>query len=306
MNKLDIRVTDDLVITAGSWEEQAAGSEVYRVVHPPETTMYQQLLDYVESRPPVDGYPGISGQHEALVAVALCLRWGSYLAVLADETKPPVPAATDQSPYSQISDAEMCRINIEASAALEQWIELMRVDYHRYLQLMWVAHRDLPMTYKTVGRAVEDLFTGRVLRSLANPLLTNTLAATPGGDWYDVRRAQAQAHPTRVLANALMNACWRNGPVENFHASPAALAYPLTLCRLTRRETRALVLSTATRLKDALLGVSALVQYEESERAWWERVLPYHTANPLLLVTPAEWSLDQQSCEVQLPGSERH
>lgn len=57
------------------------------------------------------------------VAAAVILRWGSYLAVLLDHDKPIWPEV--HSPRtSRISDEEMARINIEASAALAEWIDL--------------------------------------------------------------------------------------------------------------------------------------------------------------------------------------
>jgi hypothetical protein len=57
------------------------------------------------------------------------LRWGSYVAVLADKAKP-VWAEAHSPEVSRICDSEMARINIEASAALAEWrFELARSDY---------------------------------------------------------------------------------------------------------------------------------------------------------------------------------
>lgn len=47
-------------------------------------------------------------------------------------------------------------------------------------------------------------------------------------------RAEAQRHPTRVLANALVNVAWRNGPVEDIHAG-LARGDPLVQRRVTER-----------------------------------------------------------------------
>jgi hypothetical protein len=303
-HRLTVQVTGDLVIDAGSWEETGSGDEVCRVVHPPEQTMFEQLLDWIQRQTPVDGYPGISVQHEALVATALCLRWGSYFAVLADADKPDMGPSSDQDLYGRITDAEMKRINIEASAALEQWLEILYTDYDRYLQLMWVAHRDLPLSHKNVGSGKEDHLMGRTIRSLAHPELAATMTLNRSDDRYTDRVREAQEHPTRVLANALINACWRNGPIESIHASTAPLGYPLSRCRLTKRERQCVLLSVATRLKDAILAITALARYDEDQRDWWQRVLPYHTAHPFFLVTPQGWTLDHKTCEMRLPGPE--
>ncbi|MBI1993137.1 MAG: hypothetical protein HYS67_01725, partial [Deltaproteobacteria bacterium] len=64
---------------------------------------------------------------EGVAAAALTLRWGSYLAVLLDRDKPLWPGVASES-ASRISDGEMARINIEASAALAEWIELYRAE----------------------------------------------------------------------------------------------------------------------------------------------------------------------------------
>jgi hypothetical protein len=56
---------------------------------------------------------------EGVAAAALILRWGSYLAVLLDHYKPVWPEVGSAS-TSRISDEEMARINLEASAALTQ------------------------------------------------------------------------------------------------------------------------------------------------------------------------------------------
>ncbi|MBI3637328.1 MAG: hypothetical protein HY216_14130 [Candidatus Rokubacteria bacterium] len=84
------------------------------------------------------------------VAAAVTLRWGSYLAVLLDHDKRIWPEV--HSPRtSRISDAEMARINIEASAALAEWIDLYRTDPggRLYEQLVNRAVAYLPMPKKT-------------------------------------------------------------------------------------------------------------------------------------------------------------
>ena len=78
--------------------------------------MYRQVAAYLETKPaPPEGNP--KRADEARAAVAVCLRWGSYFAVLADPARPPSPHVADEQ-VSRIDDGEMARMNVEISAAL--------------------------------------------------------------------------------------------------------------------------------------------------------------------------------------------
>ena len=81
---LKIRVNDDLVLDAGCWEEGPDG----RRVHPPAKTMFEQVIDYLSDMPEPSPYPWPRVGEEAVAATAVCLRWGSYLAVLVNRDKP--------------------------------------------------------------------------------------------------------------------------------------------------------------------------------------------------------------------------
>ena len=63
---------------------------------PPEVALFEQVLAYLESLPKPANYQGLSIGREAVAATAVCLRWGSYLAVLADRDKPLRGAGADQ------------------------------------------------------------------------------------------------------------------------------------------------------------------------------------------------------------------
>lgn len=293
---LRVRVNDELALDAGWWQEQQASDGSWqRIVHPPEKTMFAQVLDYLSSVPVEQGR-GIHIGEEAVAATAVCLRWGTYLAVLADREKP-LWAQARRTDVSRISDGEMARINIEASAALAGWIEIMRSDWDHYLELMWAACR-LPMTRKTVQS--DRPFSHLVW--LAQPGVETMLAsAYENAAWVEQTRAQVEAHPTRALANALVNACWRNGPVESIHAGTAA-SYPLTQRRITPSEERTLVRTTAGRLTQGVYAAFGLI-HEQSERSWAERVLPFHLA-PSWLVTPNGWSLEEHTRSVRLSRRE--
>ena len=293
--KLTVRVNDDLTLDAGWWEKVPADDGMtQRLVHPAETTMFEQVLDYLGSLPPPRDYPGIHISQEAVAATAVCLRWGSYLAVLMDRDKP-LWSQARQEGLSRIADSEMARINIEASAALEQWIDIMRDDWDRYFSLMWAA-RHLPMPQKSVKRDRDHTH----LFMLSQPEFAALLL--PQTQESGRARVEAEAHPTRVLSNALINACWRNGPVEDIHGGLPG-AYPLTQRRITPSEERTLMRTAAGRLAQGIYGFSVSHAQHTDPRPWAERVLPYNLAS-LLLVTPTGWSLDERTCQVWLPGNE--
>jgi len=294
--KLTVRVNADLTLDAGRWEEvPAKNGATQRLVHSPETAVFEQVLDYLDSLPPPRDYPGIHIGQEAVAATAVCLRWGSYLAVLADRDKPLWSQARREG-LSRIADGEMARINIEASAALEQWIDVMRDDWDRYLSLMWAA-RHLPMPQKSVKRDRDYTH----LFMLSQPAAANLMPQE--GERVEHAQAEAETHPTRVLSNALINACWRNGPVEDIHRGQAS-TYPLTQRRITPSEERMLMRTTAGRLAQGIYGFSVSPAQHRDLRPWAERVLPYNLAS-LLLVTPTGWSLDERTRQVWLPGTEQ-
>lgn len=290
-NPLQVAVSDELTLDAGRWEE-INGETRRRVIYPPTPTMFEQVMAYLErvadSQP--DRYEGLSIGREAVAATAICLRWGSYLAVLLDHTKPVCDGVQDPD-RSRISDSEMARINIEASAALEQWIELMRRDYSRY-QALVLASRCLPMPQNKVTRDPGYVH----LSVLSRPGIVSFMDLPSGGETYD----RVMAYPTRTLANALINASWRNGPVETIHAGLWG-TFPLLQCRITLAEERTLMRTTASRLAQGLYGFSP--DDTSDLRSWAERVLPYAFAHEIL-VTPYDWSLEEKSRQVRLPGWE--
>ena len=75
---------------------------------------------------------------------ALCLRWGTYLAVLLDEHKPLEPRIGSEE-ISMISDPEMKRINLEFSANLARLICMLHEDEGGCYRLLRLAHQHLAM-----------------------------------------------------------------------------------------------------------------------------------------------------------------
>lgn len=120
---LRVQVNDELVLDAGTCEAVSGPQGPERILHPPKTTLFHQVLAYLEAKPEPPKRPfGPMAGREGVAAAALTLRWGSYLAVILDRDKPLWPEVSSPD-TSRISDEEMARINIEASAALAEWVD---------------------------------------------------------------------------------------------------------------------------------------------------------------------------------------
>jgi site-specific DNA-cytosine methylase len=232
---------------------------------------------------------------EGVAAAALCLRWGSYLAVLLDRDKPVWPEAHTAT-TSRIGDEEMARINIEASAALAEWIDFYRADPggRLYTQLVDRAICYLPMPKKTSKLKVTKF------AALAAPEMAARLAQATDATRLERVRSDAERYPSRVLANALVNTAWRNGPVETVH-SGSFHGYPLDQRRVTPAEERELMSFVSERLAPGMT-VCLQLAMEQPRRSWPEQVLPYGLADRWL-ITPSGWTLTETSREVRLPAT---
>lgn len=291
---LRVRVNDELVLDAGACEEMLGPQGPEWLIRRPETTLFHQVLAYLRAKPDPPRRPsGSMVGREGVAAAAVCLRWDSYLAILLDRDKPlwPEVGSTDTS---RISDEEMARINIEASAALAEWIDIYREDPGGplYEQLVNRAVSHLPMPNKPPKLKVTEFAALAALETAARVVQAADSTRLEGG------RADVESHPTRVFANALVNVAWRNGPVEPIHAG-ACRGCPLDQRRVTPAEEQRLTAFASERLA---LGMTVCLQLatEQPRRSWPEQVLPYGLAE-LLLITPSRWTLTESSREVRLP-----
>ena len=291
---LHVRVNDELVLDAGRYETVLGSEGPQQVIHPPKRTLYDQVLTYLVAKPDAPGtYAGRYREGAAIAAVTL--RWGSYLAVLLDRDKPRwnVPVSDH---VSRISNGEMARINIEASAAMASWIDLLRQDRtgETYRRLVNRALTYLPMP-KMVHKVRPFGFGALTVPSVAAKLIQPRDPA-----WVDEARAKAAAQPSRLLANAAVNCAWRNGPVEDFHAGHAR-GYPLDKRRIGVFGERRLMNFASAGLQEAV-GACRDLAVEQPSRARAEQVLPFGLAEELR-ITPENWTLTESSREIRLPVS---
>ena len=285
---LAVRVNDDLVLDAGTTEP--VGNEL--VINPPKVTLFGQVLAYLQRKPdPPPDAAGTFADHEGAAAASICLRWGSYFAVLADRDKP-IWSETRSPGTSRISDSEMARINVEASAGLAEWVDLAREEPGIYEKLVLRA-----LAYLSMPKWKEKP-TGTDFAMLALPQVREQMLREVPEDRLAKVRADAEGHATRVFSNALVNSAWRNGPVEKVHAG-VSKAYPLDRRRISVAEERSLMGSAIDRLTVGMEIVRQLAE-ERPPRPWAEQVVPYGLAERML-ITPSGWSLTEESREVRLP-----
>jgi len=305
-HSLTINVNDRCAIDAGYWQECIEEDQTpYRLVSPPQTTMYRQVLSYLEETIRDEKVPPKSQLHfgeVAIATVAICIRWGSYFAVLANHDLPQWTAAFDPE-VSCIGDGEMARINIEASAALASWIDLMQADQQHFRKLVKAAIQLLPFpiaqldgsTYYNRFRAL-----GAINSANGRRFLMEAFARDFGSEWLEREKARVLVHPTRALANGILNEHWRNGSgIEDIHAGGIAPPRPLTQCRLTQAQETLLMQETAELFVPTLRAFSNVVS-KPSEETWPGQALPYAIA----FKPPTDWSLDEQTREIALLGTE--
>jgi len=292
--QLRVRVNEELVLDAGTVEPAAGQHGETVLIRPPEKSMFRQVLAYLmKKQDPVWLPKGTRIGREGVAAAALTLRWGSYFAVLADREKPIWAVA--QGPdagVSRIADAEMARINIEASAAVAKWVDFYREHSGMglYTRIVERAIAYLPMPRRTSKR--EAIY----FAALAAPEIAARVVEARSDHVARVR-VDAEHHPSRLFANALVNYAWRNGPIEDIHAGEYE-GYPIDRRRVTPAQEGELMRFTSDRMATGMTALMSLAADGE-RRLWSEQVLPYGLAW-MLLVTPTDWTLTEASREVHL------
>jgi len=300
---LGVRVNEQLTLDAGTLVADAPDA-VHGVVRPPSVPMIEQVLAFL-IRQPAEPDAEISETELAQVTTALCLRYGTWFGLISDGARP----MTLRMPRgaSRIRNPEMARINVEASAGLARWLDLRCGSPAAFKQLVLRALKHLPaqpeplqrrhrsrsrLPGRIVPRGMHLLLSVMTLPELARQVISTNREGRPA--IFAERRAQAEAQPSRVLANALINDTWRNGPIETIHGG-TWVEFPLDCCRLSPRERDHLLRHTITKLVDSLPAVERMI--DAPGRTWPEKVLPFHLIEEFQ-VTPSDWTLTEGAWEV--------
>jgi len=290
LGPLRARTPTGLVLDLGEHRAEA-GAEV---IEPPATPLYDQLIAWLDARQPAPAWKPRDVRRLSGVATTLvCVRWSTWLARLCDAALPMWEHAGDAA-VSGIDDREMARINIEASYAMERWIELLRTDRARWETLAAKALHYLPLA----GR--------RVAPARTTPILVALHPEMPAVARQWVAEHPDRARPigdkaTRIFANAAMVLGYRNGPVEDVHAGGDE-GVPFGVRRITPADEAAIMEFSGRELAVAVQLVETLVA---SGAAWEEAMLPYSLPIPAWSGAD-EWSVEEWSRRVviRLPSGQ--
>lgn len=271
---LEVTVSENFTLSAGKVVVEGN----LRIIHPPEESLFDQLCAWLDQCPA----PTVGFNHWvfAIGATALCLRWGTYLAVLMDETKPIDPRAKLQT-TSMISQDEMKRINIEASSNLAHLLRLWHEDEAAYFDRLRRAYEWLPMPQQRVKRNLETL-----------ELLLGFLIGVH--KISDVNELTAVPHPYRTLANTIINLVYRNGPIEDIHAG-RGYTFSLDHRRFTDMQARSIIRHTAESLNPFVTDFPLWHNHLIRLPPWPESVAGLSS----YLWYPGDWSLTETSSQTQ-------
>ena len=283
--QIHVSVTSDLRLNFGVATKCERDGRTGYLLQPPSQTPYDQLTEYLSSKPDPGSSWRTSRQLEALAATALTIRWGSYYAVLADLQHQPwrFDGSID---VQSIADGEMARINIEASDAMERWINLYISDRFRERSLAMArrAVACLPIHKKVLPLPVSFR---RISARDARRLVENTNVENRERLLEAANRA-----PLRILANAIITVAYRNGPIEEVHGGRGA-GFPSDTPRLTPAIDRR-IQSTAHGYMKAAHDLLWELESEGGHENWAERAAPYWFTAP-------SWSTTEASREIFLP-----
>ena len=286
MKVLSVALTQSFSLDAGVSGEQ--GDRI--VIQPPLVPMFDQLLDWLYLQTPPD--PGtFQPTRIGIGATALCLRWGTYLAVLLDEHKHPDPRA-GSAEISMITDSEMKRINLELSSNLARLIHMLHEDEAGCYRLLHLAQQHLAMPRLGVRLRAEPL---DAFHQLTSHDFWNLAGADLRARMERVRPIVRQ-HPYRILGNSMTLAAWRNGPVESLHSGWVS-SYSLNHRRATDQQSGELMRFTADRLASVISRFRPWRQRTDTPVPWPENlaglyISPYYS--------PSTWSLTETCSRIDL------
>ena len=186
----------------------------------------------------------------------------------------------------------MARINIDASAALAEWVDLFRADQDQRLYFKLV---DRAVCYLPMPERKPKLDFNEFLE-LANPEISAKLLDACAAAYLETARAMRSVSPP-ATSKMLTNHAWRNGPMEEIHAG-AFREYPLDQPRITPADERKLMGFAGERLALGHENMPAVLGRATTARLVRASV-PYALAG-MLLITPSGWILTESSRPIRL------
>lgn len=277
--KLTVKVTNDFFLDAGTIIEDMEAVHIL----PPQPSLFRQLCTWLGEHPvPTIDYTDWA---MGIGATALCIRWGTYLAVLTDETKPIDSQAINES-TSMVSDSEMKRINIEASSNFALLLEQFDQDPIRTKELLLRAYEWLPMPQKRV-KCNHDTY---------KPILLDLLRAAHSFQSKAIEQAQIVVnHPYRALANMVICYIYRMGPIESCHGGFDA-AFSLTCRRFTSDQLKTVMRFSAQQMS-GVLDICKVINEPLIPLPAWPQRAAWLTQTQFY---PSTWSLTESCSIIQI------
>lgn len=276
----------------------------YRVILPPQTSMYQQIITLLEETSKDQKVLPKSQLHFGEIALAtslVCIRWGSYFGALVNADLPQWTFAHDPE-VGCISDSEMARINIEVTAALATWLNTMHEDPSYFRKMVKAAIQFLPAitqipdsnTQYKHFHAMSFFNSTKGRQTLMDAYIHDF-----GEAWVAREKSRIAQDPTRALANGMFNKLWRNGEIENIHAGSRDSPLPLLQRRLTLQQEMTLMRDVTESLVPFMRSLYNMAT-KPAEDDWLERVL----IHALSWYSPENWTLTEKTRGVWLADNE--
>jgi len=284
---LEVRVNDELVLDAGSYCCAIYNGTPGLYITPPRVPLIDQILAYLERKKDPTPVRLVQEDIDALAAAAVCVRWGTYLAVLADAAKP-VWALAPIPTISCVAAEEMMRIQIEAGYAFARWIELYRRDPKHAARLAEraVAHLPVPATFSNAYAFL----------SIVNPdIARKALNEAPFKERH-IAQSHSLKAPIRSFANALTVWTVSAGPLERLRHGAVA-GYPLDKRRLIPKDEKEVLAAVSGRLRAASKFWTQYL-HEWDAMTWLRTTTAFHLREGL---AACGWSLALASRTVFLP-----
>src|SRR2546426_7695852 len=304
--RLQIRVTDQLLLDAGTLEETSdPENRRFRIITPAPQTIYRQVIDYltdVTKQEKVPPQTAVDFQEVTSATLAVCLRWGSYFAVLADkEVHEWTPLFQEEVPG--IRDTEMARMNIEISSAFCQWLTLIHTDPKRFRKLVKAALKFLPPLPQIIfdkQSYQKELWLRTFFNSKAGRAeFMESLQNKVGEDFIVRKKEEITPHLMRILANGVINETYRYGPIENIHAG-SYLPDSSVPSRISPCAEQEVLTTTAQRLLPTVHALYRIITKKTGETLE-EKIIPYVFRFILTnLIFPSDWSLTEETRGIKL------
>ena len=304
--RLHIRVTDHLLLDAGTLEEtRDPENRRVRMITPAPQTFYQQVIAYLTDATTQEKVPpqtAVDFQEVTYATVAACLRWGSYFAVLADkEVHEWTPLFQEEVPG--IRDTEMARMNIEISSAFCQWLILIHTDPNRFRKLVKAVLKFLPPLPQIIfdkQSYQRELWLRTFFNSKAGRAeFMGSLQNKVGEDFIVRKKEEITPHLMRILANGVINETYRYGPIENIHAG-SYLPDSSVPSRISPWAEQEVLTTTAQRLLPTVHALYRIITKKTGETLE-EKIIPYVFRFILTnLIFPSDWSLTEETRGIKL------